>query len=413
MAIAKPKSRIKYGTAFQTDLVEFILPTFEAILQDCPQGLRPKYKVQGSKWVFRNGSEIKLVGLDKSPNSLRGNVIDLIILDEAGFITNLDYIYTSVIIPATTHRPDCKIVMISTPPSTPAHAFIDFIQKAELEGSYANLDIYSNPRIDQGTIQRLMDESGGPESTTWRREYLTQIVTDANLAIIPEWKDDYVQDRQRPNYFQFLHKYESMDLGVSDNTAVLYGYYDYVKAQLVVENEFIMNGIQMTTERLAAKIRATEIETFGDGARIFLKLSDNNNPLLLQDLSHLHGLHFNPTDKGTLEEMINAVKMMVNRGQIIVKSECKQLIGCLKYGVWDKNRRGFAHSKVYGHFDALAALVYLVRNLNKYTNPIPQTFQVDIENSIIFQKRIEGENTNVLANAFGISRKEDKWRVPK
>lgn len=400
MALRKPKARIKYGTAFQTDLVEFIMPNFEAVLGDCPNSIMPKYKVQGSKWVFKNGSEIKLVGLDKQPNSLRGNTIDLIVIDEAGFVSNLDYIYTSVIIPATMHRPNCKILMTSTPPSTPAHSFIDFIQKAELEGGYVKADIYTNPRIDEKTINRLMEESGGAESTTWKREYLCQIITDANSAIIAEWKASYVEDRERDQYWQFYHKYVAMDLGVSDQTAAIFGYYDFKRAQLVIEDEFVMNGVLMTTERLKAKLQATEKEVFGENVTPYLRISDNNNPLLLQDLSHLHGIHFLPTDKGTLEEMINALKMMVHRGQIIVKPNCKQLIGCLHYGVWDKRRIKFAQSKTYGHFDALAALVYLVRNLNKYTNPIPAHFEIDQSNSVMFYKQNNTETAQVLKNAF-------------
>ncbi len=400
LAVKKPKARIKYATAFQTDLIEFIMPTFEIVLQDCPPNIRPRYKVQGGKWVFKNGSEIKLVGLDKQPNSLRGNTIDLIIIDEAGFVSNLDYIYTSVIIPATTHRPDCKIIMVSTPPSTPAHAFVDFIQKAELEGGYVKADIYTNPRIDDKTIQRLKDESGGENSTTWKREYLCQIITDANSAIIAEWKQEYIQDRERDQYWQFYHKYVAMDLGVKDQTAAIFAYYDFKRAQLVVEDEFVMNGVMMTTERLKTKLQATEKEVFGENVNPYLRISDNNNPLLIQDLSHLHGIHFLPTDKGTLEEMINALKIMVHRGQIIVKPKCKQLIGCLQYGVWDKRRIKFAQSKTYGHFDALAALVYLVRNLNKYTNPIPPHFEIDQSNSVMFYKQNNNEAAQVLKSAF-------------
>jgi hypothetical protein len=78
----------------------------------------------GHYYIFPNGSRIKLVGLDKNPNGLRGNTLDLIVIDECGFVTNLDYIYKSVIIPATLHRPNCKIIMISTPPSTPAHPLL-------------------------------------------------------------------------------------------------------------------------------------------------------------------------------------------------------------------------------------------------------------------------------------------------
>src|SRR5689334_9402216 len=110
-ALRLPNARIKYGTAFLSDLQEFIIPTFNLILSDCPSWLAPKYNVQQSKFIFKNGSEIKLVGLDMKPNGLRGNTIDLIILDEAAFINNLKYLYDSVIVPATIHRPKCKIVL--------------------------------------------------------------------------------------------------------------------------------------------------------------------------------------------------------------------------------------------------------------------------------------------------------------
>ncbi len=399
LAFLKPKSKIKYGTAFHTDLIEFILPTFDAVMQDCPEDIRPKFRVQGSKFILYNGSEIKLVGLDRNPNGLRGNVIDLIILDESGFITNLDYLYKSVIIPATTHRPDCRIVFISTPPSTPAHPFLDYVEKAEYEGSYCKLTIYDNPMVDEATIKRLMAESGGEASTTWRREYCCEHITDANLAIIPEWKEEYVQDIPRDVYYGFYHKYVSMDLGVRDHTAVIFAYYDYLRAQLIIEDEYVINGPELTTELLRMEIKSKEIEHWG-AQQAYLRVSDNNNPLLLQDLSHLHNLHFIGTDKGRLEEMVNTVKMMVRSGGIVVHPRCKQMRGCLKYGVWDKNRDKFAKSKVYGHFDALAALIYLVRNLDKVTNPISADFQLDQSNQILFPSRRDTGSALTLKNAF-------------
>ncbi len=399
--IRKKNARTKYGTAFLSDLVEFIIPNFNLVIEDCPEDLKPKYRVQGSKWVFPNGSEIKLVGLDMHPNGMRGNAIDLITIDEAGFVNGLDYLYKSVIIPATTHRPNCHIFLVSTPPATPAHDFIDFVHKAELEGGHVKLTIYDNPRVDAATIARLMKESGGESSSTWQREYLCMHVLDSNLAIIREWKDRYVQDVPKDPYYQFYQKYNSMDLGTKHFTAGILGYYDFLKASVIIEDEFVMNGPELTTVLLEAQIKKSERETWGDVAP-YLRISDNNNPLLLQDLSYLHHLHFTPTDKGTLEEMVNTVRIMVDKGQIIVHPRCKQLIGCLKYGVWDKKREKFSESKVYGHFDALAALVYLVRNLNKSTNPIPANFQVDNSNQILFIKSPEDQTMKSIKSAFGL-----------
>jgi hypothetical protein len=396
-----PNARIKYGTAFHSDLLDFILPAFDIVLQDCPEKIRPKYNVQASKYICYNGSEIKLVGLDRKPNGLRGNSIDRIILDEAGFISNLGYLYKSVIIPATTHRPNCRVFMVSTPPSTPAHEFMDFVQKAQIEGGYCKLTIYDNPMVDARTIERLKYESGGEESSTWKREYMCEHVLDTNLAIIPEWKDEYVQEIERDCYWPFYHRYNGMDLGTSHFTAGLFGYYDFIKASLIIEDEYVINGPTLTTQILKDKIVEKETEVW-EGHKPYLRVSDNNNPLLLQDLSYLHGLHFTPTDKGTLEEMINAVRLMVAKGQIIVHPRCKQLTGCLKYGVWNKRREKFEESKVYGHFDALAALVYMVRNLDKATNPIPLNYGLDQDHDFFRQKERETPGSQTLRQVFGL-----------
>lgn len=397
-AIKIPKAQIRYGAAFQSDLVDFIIPAFEKVMEDCPEEIKGVFKTSGTKFVFPNGSIVKLVGLDKNPNGLRGNTLDLICIDECGFVGNLDYVYKSVIIPATTHRPEAKIILISTPPSTPAHAFLDYAQKAEAETAYKMFTIFDNPMLDADGILRLMRETGctlpndGSEhavieairtskviefpdhwilSTTFRREYLCEFITDSDLQIIPEWQDKYAYDYPKDEYRVFYHNYVGMDLGTKDFTACIFGYYDFRKAILVIEDEFKMNGPQMNTHLLVGAIKAKEKELW-DEQPVFRRISDNNNLHLLQDMSSIHNLHFMATNKDTLEAMINEVRLLVQSGRIAINPRCKQLIGCLKYGVWDEKRRGFARSTTYGHFDALASLIYLVRNLAQHTNPIPK-----------------------------------------
>lgn len=372
LALSKPNARIKYGTAFQTDLVEFILPTFEIVLADCPESIRPVYKVHGSKWVFPNGSEIKLVGLDKSPNSLRGNVIDLIIIDEAGFVEKLDYIYKSIIIPATLHRPNCKIIFISTPPSTPAHPFGDFIQKAELEGAYVKLTIYDNPLITQDDINRLAREMGGLESTTFRRECLCELILDDELALCREWKDEFIQDIKRDEYYVYYYKLVGQDLGRIDHTALVFGYYDFKRAALIIEDELTMDGPSWTTHTLKNEIVKKETWLWPD-MKAFRRVSDNNNPHLLNDLSSLHDMHFMPVVKeSSLEQMVNRVREWVRDGRILIHPRCKMLHGCMKYGIWDAKRKEFSRSKIYGHFDHFAALMYLLIHTPYSSNPIPR-----------------------------------------
>jgi hypothetical protein len=72
--------------------------------------------------------------------------------------------------------------------------------------------------------------------------------------------------------------------------------------------------------------------------------------------------------------MINLVREWVKDGRIIIDKSCTELLGCLRNAIWDKNKKELSRSKVFGHFDALMALVYLVRNLDTTTNPIPKYF---------------------------------------
>lgn len=380
LCIRKKGAKVKIGTAFLTDLSEILIPSFEAVLSDCPPSLRPKYQPSKTKYIFPNGSEIKLVGLDKNPNGLRGQVPDLIIIEEAGFVNNLDYLYKSVLVPATTHRPDCEIILVSTPPSTPAHPFVDFAQRAELEGAYAKFTIYDNPMVSQETIDRLAKESGGYDSTTFRREYLAEFILDDDLALVKEWKDEYSYIEPKDAYYNLYHKYVGMDLGRKDFTALVFGYYHFKKGALVIEDEVLLKGSTWTTLTLKDEIFKKEKELWAHpeddlGAfKPFRRISDNNNPHLILDLSSIHSCYFAETNKESLEAMVNEVRLMVNQGQIIIHPRCKMLIGSLKYGVWDNKRKEFAHSKIYGHFDFFAALMYLVRNLSKSTNPIPADF---------------------------------------
>lgn len=374
----KSKSRIRYATAFESDLVEFVLPAFEAILEDCPEHLRPKYHVQRKRFTFANGSEIKLVGLDRKPNGLRGNTIDFIILDEAGFISRLDYLHTSVIVPLITHRPKAKILVISTPPETPDHPFWDFVDRAILEGAYACFTIDENPMLTPDDIGRIEREMGGRHTTAFRREYLCQRIIEASRAIIPEWDDSHIQEPFIDEFYPYYQKYEALDLGVKrDLTLNLYSHYDFKLRTLFVHDETAIKGPELNTRILAGLIKEKELLLWSDPKKpgtlypVHLRVSDNNNPLLVQDLAQLHNLPFVETSKDKLHEMVNLVKIWVSEGRVKVSPQCKQLIGCLRSGIWTIKRDKFDHSKVFGHFDALAALVYLIRNIDDSYNPIP------------------------------------------
>lgn len=372
LAIKKPKARIRIAAAFETDLGEFIEPAFDTILETCPPELRPRYIQQKKRYVFPNGSIIKLVGLDRKPNGLRGNSIDLIIIDEAGFVSRLDYLHTSVIVPLTTHRPDAKILLLTTPPESPDHEFWDFVERAKLDNSYAEFTIDQNPLLSPKDVARIEREMGGRETTAFLREYLCKRVVEAERALLPEFSESlHVKATERPPYFNYLHTYEFLDTGVRHLTVNLFAYYDFPRAVLVVEDELVLKGSQVTTRNIKNDSEKKEKELKYIPYR---RVADNNNLILLNDLTQ-EGMTFMPTSKDSLEAMVNAARLWTKDNRIEVHPRCKILAGTLRSGLWNKNRDDFAVSKVYGHCDAFAALMYGVRNVDTFTNPVPQHFE--------------------------------------
>jgi len=362
-----PLPRIFYASSTKTGLKKFAIPAFEMILADCPEELKPRWKVSELTYTFpHNGAEIQLIGLDVNPEAGRGNNADLYVFEEAGFIDKLDYLYSSVVTPMTATRPGARVIMISTPPSTPAHPLTTtFLPKALAEGSYILLTIDDNTMLSPAQKKVLLEEC--LTETERLREYYCRHVTDESLSLCPEWSPEHEVELSRPAYFKQLHRYVAMDLGTKvDLTAIGFGWYDRLTRVFYLEQEDSINGPAMTTIALRDMVRKHE-KAIWEGLEPYRRVADNDNPLLLQDLGSLHGLHFVPTGKDELKAMVDQVRVMVKEGRIKVNPKtCPKTIGCLRYGVWDKHRKRFGRSAAYGHFDHFAMLMYLIRNIDLY-----------------------------------------------
>lgn len=423
-AIQVDNAQIWYVSGFLNNLRKFVIPTFEELLKDCPEEIAPEWKRTIKEMHFRNGSVIHLVGLDRNPDGIRGNYADLVIFEEAREIARLGYLYSSVVIPMLMYRDQAKVIMISTPSDTPAHEFQDFCERAKLNNAYIKLTLYDNPLVTQEMIDELKREL---DDEAFQRECLCEFVVDANRAIIREWQEIFERDLPRPKYFEYLHKYVAMDLGVKDLTAMLFAYYDYPQSRCVIEREADISGADMTTNKIADLVRRVESELWdphppppmvpeGLGRdehprmrrreiNVYRRIADNNNPLLLQDLGQLHGMHFVPTGKDNLDAMVNELRWFISQGRLIVNPSCKLLLGAIKYGIWDKQRKSFAKSKVFGHFDHLAALIYLVRNLDQHTDPIPKNIGLKKDNTqIISIGEPLSKTARALKKVFGLNK---------
>jgi Terminase large subunit, T4likevirus-type, N-terminal len=395
----KPNAIVKYAAPTAKDLKSIVMDNYKKVMEDCPKKYadKIKWKVQENKIVFEhNGSEIHLAGVEKGNfEKLRGATADLCIIDEAGFCDKLDYIVKSVMFPMIARgKGDIRakrIVMASTPSKSNDHDFISYMRDYEFKEKLVKYTIHENPLMEFqaknsgfATTQAFIDTvilapyPDGVNSTAYMREFLCIIINEDDDAVIPEFSKKEVQDLvirewTEPAYYD---AYISMDIGFTDLTVVLFGYYDFQHAKLVIKDELVLSGNKMLTDNLALEIKMKESSNFynkytGEGIKPYLRIADNNNPILLQDLSIKHDLHFNATDKDNKEAALNNLRMMLKSGKIVIDPKCKVLISHLKGAVWNTARTSYARSPDKGHYDACDAICYMCRNINFQRNPFP------------------------------------------
>lgn len=380
------------ATAFGEDLRTILIPTFEALAETKPDTIVIDH-IPSQKMYYDqlNKGKVHYRGLDLKKNSLRGNYADLVIIEECQNVRDLAYQWNYVVKQLFRHRPYPMAIFVGTPPKTPDHDWVEIMEIAKLNDAYVEATIDEHDMMNEEEKAFMMKDITEDAKL---REYYCKIVIDRTKAIIPEWKEEYEIEVPKNDLWQFYDTYEAMDLGIVDLTVCLYGYYEFAKARLVIEDEMVMNGPEMTTDILADALREKEQELWPD-KEVYYRASDTDNLLLLQDLATLHGISFACTTKDTLEAMVNQVRLWVKEGRVVVHPRCKQLLGCLRSGLWDDRRKAFARSKVFGHYDALAALVYMVRNVRAEKNPIPVTYQIDPHHSHIPASMLKPQGQNV------------------
>ncbi len=394
--LKNPKALVKYSCPKQKDAVNIIQPIFRDILEDCPDELKPRFLKSESCWRFPNGARLQLTGLDNDrAESLRGGSSVLAIVDEAGSksLKNLKYIMRSILIPTVTRKKSIngKVILASTPPVSASHPFVYFLRRAELLGASVTRNIYTNPRMTKDMIRTLIEESGGEDSTDFRREYLCEIITDENSAVIPEFTKQIqakiVKEWPRPPHFD---AYVAMDLGFTDFTVVLFAYMDFKNNKLIIEDEFVLNGQKFNTKVLAEAIKLKEAQYFvmtntGETIKPYKRVSDNNL-IVINDLFQLHSLEFQATKKDDADAALNNLRMMIAAEQIIINPRCVTLIRHLRDATWNKSKKSFERSADDGHYDGVDSLKYMVRNVDFKRNPYPKWFGMAVGDNFFIQR---------------------------
>lgn len=396
-SIQRPASRTVWCFPQYEEAKKIVPALMSIMLDDCPPSSRPEWLKSEKKFRFPNGSVIEIVGMDVNPDAARGAAVDLVLLDEAGFFDNLEYLIHSVLYPQMLGRDHARIICASTPSKTPGHYWSsELVPQCVARGAHTLKTLLdADQYTDRAKREFIMACPSGSnaDAKPWRgstclREYFCLHIIDSESAIIPEFADvreDVICEVPEPEWFD---GYTVMDPGFNDLAAVLLSYWHFERQELVIIDEFARP--RANSRKVADGIRKLEEEHWGKKVRRganyllrpqpYMRYSDNN-PGLLADMHDEHGLTFAAVQKNSLDKMVDSVRVMMQEKKIRIHPRCVKLISHLDKGIWKRSKTARRPQfdrpgGDFGHYDLIAALVYTVLMVNQRRNPKPKQAEI-------------------------------------
>lgn len=396
-ALGRADSIVRYTALTGKNANAIVVPTLKQILSDCPEDLLPEISEMHGLAKWPNGSTLHWSGTDnKQYERQRGPRCHLYLADEFCFYDDLLAVERAILPQRTTTGG--KTLYLSSPPESEAHASVERIRAAQAANAFCHATIADNPRLGAAGIEAIARGEAARlglsleslyKSTYWRREYLAELVTEANRAVIPCWPDvatRATQHKQRPTIFD---AYVSIDFGFSpDPNAALFAWASG-DGSLHIESELELHGQTLSEFARVAKARESELWGVSKfegtlwGAKDYrqqlpeylhralegvaprqpyLRVGDNA-PIVLSELSSVHGYAVLPSDKDNKHLAVDSLNQLLSEGRVTINPSCTRLLTQLHTTIWNKTRTQYERTSK-DHGDLVDCLVYLVRNFN-------------------------------------------------
>jgi hypothetical protein len=372
---------------------EIVIPELDKIQEQAPSHLRFKHYKTDSFYAHpMTESKLYLRGVNEDRGeSSRGSFANGITADEFGSWKDPDYIVNEVLLAQllTTGGP---LHCLSTPPRNIGHRWYSLKDEAMKENRFFQRLVSDNASLTPEDIELMCAAVGGVKSSAWLREFLCQKVADAKTLVIPEFTESETisvvdDDYPRPPFFD---AYVAGDSGADDNTAQLFGYYDFLKDEIVIEHEYVASGKTSAEDIAEAKKReaflwgtdciCSDKPCFEHAKRPYRRVYDSDKKGLI-DIIVTHAYPAYAPEKTDKLAAIRAFRVRVKQGKFKVKKRCKILIHQLKVGQWANEKHlDFERSDddELKHLDAIAAAVYFNRSIVKDRNPYPQNAGISV-----------------------------------
>jgi hypothetical protein len=355
---------------FKNQAREVLTAEIVKVQRDCPLALRFNYQVTDSVFIGPNGSKLFIRGVNEDKGeSARGPASNIIVCDEYGFWSDPNYIVKEVLFPQLENQEGRILIKASTPPRNLGHLYYKEREVAKRKKRFVSKTIYDNEALSQEELADIIDECGGVESPSFRRERLCEDIGDPTMLVIPEFGDGsqvrVPNDLPRP---QFFDAYVAGDNGVDDNAAFLFGYYDFENNKIIIEEEYVASG--ETTKTKVDVCKDIEKQIWSGRSPYYRRIDADKQTLT--DMIADHDFVAALPEKSDKVAAINALRTGISRGEVKIKERCSNLLNQLKVGNWsDEKRTSFERTEGLGHLDAIDALIYFYRSIDKTKNPIP------------------------------------------
>lgn len=418
--IRHPNSIVKYVAPTKSQVNTYLRPLFKEVFESCPEEIRPEWRGKDYIYYFSNGSEIQLAGTENQhAERLRGGNAHIAFVDEARDCSDLDNIIKSILLP-TTLITKGKVVIASTPPKESEHDLLTYIEEAELRGSLVKRTIEDNPRLTKEQIEDALIDIGGRDSEAARREYFCEILPSAATSVIPEFdvaaQKDIIKEWPKPPFYD---SYVGMDLGGSDLTVALFGYFDFRADKVIIEDEIVMNfsvsgnNIETLTKQIQEKEKLLWSNPLTNEIKKPLTRVSDINYIVTQEIAKYSNneIFFNIAKKDDAASALQNLKILIQARKIVINPRCKTLISHLKNVKWmsKNNKTKFGRSVDHGHYDAIDAVKYLIRHVIYNKNPYPANYSMNMKDLYVvnpdkFVSNV-GHQADVLKKLFGIRKR--------
>ncbi|MCA9340896.1 MAG: hypothetical protein KDA17_08335, partial [Candidatus Saccharibacteria bacterium] len=139
-----------------------------------------------------------------------------------------------------------------------------------------------------------------------------------------------------------------------------------------IEEEVLVS--RKTTREVAEIIKAKEEQLWGSNPPAQLTRVADTDKTRILDFATEHHLSFSEPLKPNKESTINALRMFIAAGKLVIHPRCERLAQQLSGAVWNKSRTQFERNDVHGHYDLVDALAYIIPNINRTRNYTPNKY---------------------------------------